>query len=377
MHKRQATLTDFLARQCDDMAGESGSRSGLVLLIGEIARAIGAISALVSKSAFGTHGDGYSQLDARARDIFVNMCEQSPHVAGFLGAGLDHAQATIRHAATATTLHAAHATPRHAVQATSHDAAQAKSLVVFDALDDIGYAGRNVTTGTIFSVGARRASQPVTDAAFLRAGCEQVAAGYAIYGPSTMLVLTVGAGTHGFTLERETGDFVLTQPSIRMPAHTTRVSVDNATERFWEPPVLRYVRECRAGSAGDREQDFAMRWTGSTLTDIHDVLMQGGVCILPRERRQAARAGRLRLLHEANPLALLLEQAGGRASTGSARILELEPTTLDERVAAMLGSCGEVERLERYHRECERGMDEPFVSPLFNERSLFRPEARV
>jgi fructose-1,6-bisphosphatase len=223
----------------------------------------------------------------------------------------------------------------------------------------------------------RRAGEPVSDAAFLRSGREQLAAGYAIYGPATMLVLTVGLGTHGFTLDRGEGAFVLTHPFIRLPAPAAEFSINAANERFWEPPVQRYVRECRAGSAGERQEDFDTRWVASLVADVHRLLMRGGVYLCPRDRRAAHSPDRLRLLHEANPMALIVEQAGGLASTGRERIMDAVPESPHERAPVILGSMAEVERLERYHREYDSGADEPFVSPLFNERSLFRPEART
>ena len=207
--------------------------------------------------------------------------------------------------------------------------------------------------------------------------CALPISGYAIYGPSTMLVLTVGKGTHGFTLDREIGNFVLTHPDLKVPEETAEFAINVSNERFWEPPVQRYVSECKAGKTGIRERDFNMRWIASMVADVHRILMRGGVFMYPRDTKQPLKPGRLRLMYEANPMAMLIEQAGGAASTGRARILEMKPEELHQRVPILLGSRQEVERIERYHAEYDAGTDQPYVSPLFNERSLYRPEARA
>jgi fructose-1,6-bisphosphatase I / sedoheptulose-1,7-bisphosphatase len=211
---------------------------------------------------------------------------------------------------------------------------------------------------------------------YLQAGQQQVAAGYAIYGPATMLVITVGKGTHGFTLDREIGNFILTHPDLQIPADTGEFAINTSNARFWEPPVHRYVSECQAGKTGVRGRDFNMRWIASLVAEVHRILMRGGVFMYPKDTKERNKPGRLRLLYEANPISFLIEQAGGRASTGSKRLLEVAPELLHQRIPLILGSRNEVERIERYHAEFESGTDRPFSSPLFNERSLFRPEAR-
>ncbi len=354
MQNRQMTLADCLTRELRETVGAMADRAGhagLDVLLGEIAQTVGRIASLVSQGALGGPGMRHQPLDVAAHDLFAAMCKQSALVAAFASTRLE--------------------------AATPADGAQGKYLVAFEPLDGAAQAGLSLTAGTIFSVLRQHDRQPAGDTAFLRTGREQIAAGYAMYGPSTMLVLTVGSGAHGFTLDRETGTFMLTHPLIRLPEKAAEFSIDSANERLWEPPVLRFVRECRAGSTGERQRDFSTRWTGSTVADVHRLMMLGGVYLQPREHRQPARPGRLRMLHEANPLAFLIEQAGGIASTGRARLLELEPQAVHERVPVILGSPCEVERLERYHREYESGSDAPFISPLFNERSLFRPEARA
>ena len=205
----------------------------------------------------------------------------------------------------------------------------------------------------------------------LQPGHRQLAAGYAIYGPSTQVVLTVGRGTHGFTLDREIGNFVLTHPDIRVPAEGSDYLINASNRRFWEPPVTRYVDECKAGREGPRGRDFNTRWVASMVADVHRVLLRGGIYLYPRDQKEANREGRLRLMYEANPMAMIVEQAGGAASTGRGRILEVEPTRIHQRVPVILGTREEVARVEQYHAEYDRGEDKPYSSPLFGERSLF------
>ena len=206
---------------------------------------------------------------------------------------------------------------------------------------------------------------------FLVPGRQQLAAGYAIYGPSTMFVLTVGKGTHGFTLDREVGNFILTHPHMEVPADTSEFAINASNERFWEPPVQRYVSECKNGKTDVRGRDFNMRWIASMVADIHRILMRGGVFMYPRDTKDPSKAGRLRLMYEANPMSMVIEQAGGLGSTGRERILDLQPNDIHQRVPVVIGSRNEVERIEKYHREYDTGTDEKYSSPLFQERSLY------
>jgi fructose-1,6-bisphosphatase len=257
-------------------------------------------------------------------------------------------------------------------------------LLVFEPLDGTSNTDLNMALGSLFSVLAHDGGDPPAVAGFLQPGRRQLAAGYAIYGPATMLVLTVGYGTHGFTLDRETGNFILTHADLRVPADGGEYAIDGSHERFWEAPVVRYVAECKAGRSGERRRDFDMRWNACLVAEVHRILMRGGVFLAPREGRDAGAAGRPHgaagrphLLFEASPMALLVEQAGGLASTGRGALLDQAPHALHEPTPLILGSRHEVERIERYHVEHDCGADRPFISPLFNERSLFRPEMRV
>lgn len=359
-------LDDFLVRTLEAQRDEAGAYR-LRTVLGEIALAVRAIAAMIERvmldGSMGAGGDAGLNAEAAARELMVALCERSACIAGYAGYAAAGAGGTRATAAVAGASGASEA---------------GAYLLAFEALDGAAQIAENGVAGSVFSVreAARESTDELTqDAAWLRCGASQCAAAYALYGPSTLLVLTLGRGTYGFTLDRSSGTFVLTQRAMCVPDEGPELAIDGAREHAWEPPVLRYVRECRAGSAGEREREFSLRFSGCAVADVHRILTRGGVGIVPREPREAQGASGLALMHAAQPLALLVEQAGGAASTGRERVLELLPGALDERTGIVLGSKSEVARLERYHREYERGVDRPFNSPLFNERSLFRPEA--
>jgi fructose-1,6-bisphosphatase I len=246
-------------------------------------------------------------------------------------------------------------------------------LLAFDALDGSPNLDVDVAVGTIFSVlRAPAGTDAPTAADFLQPGTEQIAAGFALYGPSSTLVITLGAGVHGFTLDREIGAYTLTHPNMQIPLETTEFAINASNERVWEPPVRHYIDECVEGTAGPRGTDFTMRWVDSLAAEVYRVLVRGGLFIDPRATEDRAKAGRLHVLFEAAPMAMIVEQAGGAASTGRERILDIVPKELSERVPVILGSRREVERLERYHHAFDRGEELAFETPLFNTRSLFR-----
>ncbi len=368
MHLGRTTLSKFLIQQ---LKGIEGSTDLGALLV-DVAAAVKAISAMTAKGALGgsledvqsggylgaidrqnVQGETQKKLDVLANDAMIRACEWGGLVAGMASEELDEP---------------------YDVPA---EFERGQYLLVFDPLDGSSNTDVNVSVGTIFSVLRHRAPEAPVLADYLQRGREQVAAGYAIYGPATMLVLTVGKGTHGFTLDREVGNFILTHPNLAIPQDTSEFAINTSNARFWESPVHRYVTECQAGKAGERGRDFNMRWIASMVAEVHRILMRGGVFMYPRDTKDPAKPGRLRLMYEANPIGMLIEQAGGVATTGRERILEVVPDQLHQRVPVILGSRHEVERIERYHREFDDGTDRPFVSPLFNERSLFRPEALI
>ncbi|MEQ1437774.1 class 1 fructose-bisphosphatase [Fontimonas sp. SYSU GA230001] len=357
MRSGRTTLSKFLIDQLHGQT-DQGQLAGLLV---DIAAAIKAIAAATAKGALegghgyaggdNVHGERQMQLDLLADTLMIEHCEWGGLVAGM--ASEEHAQPI----------------------GIPPDVQRGPYLLVFDPLDGSSNVAMNVAVGTIFSVLRHPHADAPTPADFLQPGAQQVAAGYAIYGPATMLVLTVGKGTHGFTLDREVGNFVLTHPDIRIPEDSSEFAINTSNERFWEPPVQRYVAECKAGASGIRGRDFNMRWIASMVADIHRVLMRGGVFMYPRDYKDPGKPGRLRLMYEASPIALVVEQAGGAATTGRQRLLDVRPESLHQRVPVILGSRHEVERIARYHAEYDNGTDKPYFSPLFRDRSLYRAQA--
>jgi len=227
-----------------------------------------------------------------------------------------------------------------------------KYLLVFDPLDGSSNIDVNISVGTIFSI--LRAPEGVTDAKaedFLQPGTQQVCGGYALYGPSTMMVLTTGQGVNGFTLDQNVGEFILTHPNMTIPEDTAEFAINASNMRFWEAPVKRYVDECLAGVEGAREKNFNMRWVASMVAEVHRILTRGGIFMYPKDTKDPGKAGKLRLMYEANPMSMIVEQAGGMSSTGRERILDIQPTGLHQRVPVILGSKNEVARVVSYHKE--------------------------
>jgi fructose-1,6-bisphosphatase I len=229
---------------------------------------------------------------------------------------------------------------------------QGEYLLMFDPLDGSSNIEVNVSIGTIFSVLKKvDPSKGVSEDDFLQPGTQQVAAGYCVYGPQTTLVLTVGDGVAMFTLDREQGSFVLTQENVKIPADTKEFAINMSNMRHWDEPVKRYIDECLQGEEGPRGKNFNMRWIASMVADVHRILTRGGVFMYPWDKREPGKAGKLRLMYEANPMSWLIEQAGGSATNGLQRILEIQPTQLHQRVSVVLGSKNEVERVTSYHAQ--------------------------
>jgi fructose-1,6-bisphosphatase len=300
-----------------------------------------------SNATRNVQGETQQKLDVASNDIMLRSCEWGGQLAGMVSEEL----------------------PEPYVIPSEYP--RGRYLLAFDPLDGSSNIDVNVTVGSVFSIlRAPRGPEPAAAADFLQPGTEQVCAGYALYGPAAMLVLTLGRGVHGFTLDPEIGAYILTHPNMRVPEDTREFAVNSSNERFWERPVQRYVSECVRGQAGIRGADFNMRWIASLVAEVHRILVRGGLFMYPRDNKDPKLAGRLRLLYEANPMAMIIEQAGGRATTGRERILGIRPDSLHQRVPLILGSRNEVERLERYHREFDAGTDEAYASPLFNTKSL-------
>ncbi|MCX7662282.1 MAG: class 1 fructose-bisphosphatase [Tepidimonas fonticaldi] len=355
---RRTTLTQFLIEERRRHPSASGDFNALIL---DVALACKAIARSVAYGALGgalgpatgainVQGEEQKPLDVLSNEIFCRANEWGGHLAAMASEEME--------------------APRQIPPAFP----RGKYLLVFDPLDGSGNIDVNVSVGSIFSV--LRAPADVVESGrdatvddFLQPGTAQVAAGYAIYGPSTMLVLTVGTGVHGFTLDPSLGEFKLTHPHLQVPAQTQEFAINASNSRFWEAPVKRYVDECLAGRSGPRGRDFNMRWIASLVAEAHRILMRGGVFLYPRDTRDPAKPGRLRLLYEANPIGMIIEQAGGRASTGHGPVLAVQPDSLHQRIGFVFGSREEVERIERYHRDPVPLRD---GNPLFAERSLFR-----
>lgn len=327
----------------------------LVSLINNVSRACKNIAIAISKGAVAdylgdaeavnVHGEQQKKLDVVSNQIMIDFAERSGNLAGLVSEEMEDVYAIV------------------------HDYQRSNYLLIFDPLDGSSNADVNISVGTIFSV-LRCPADCVnpTAADFLRPGSEQVCAGYAVYGPSTMLVLTLGDGVHGFTLDREFGEYILTHVDMKIPVDTREFAINSSNQRFWAEPVRRYVSECLEGAAGPRAANFNMRWIASMVAEVHRILNRGGIFMYPRDTKDPSKPGRLRLLYEANPMALIIEQAGGAASTGHERILDIQPAALHQRVPVILGSKNEVERVVSYHSEPAM---EAFKSPLFNVRNLF------
>jgi fructose-1,6-bisphosphatase I len=337
MQDGRTTLTQFIIEEQSHVAGASGDFSGL---LNDIGTACKVISNAVSKGALigvlgsageeNVQGEVQKKLDVISNDVMIKSNEWAGHLAGMASEEMDD------------------------IYPIPAGKKRGKYLLVFDPLDGSSNIDVNITVGTIFSI--LRTSRPGEDATlndFLQPGTQQVCAGFALYGPSTLLILTTGHGVNGFTLDREVGEFILTHPNMRIPADTQEFAINASNERFWEWPVKRYVDECLAGKTGPRGKDFNMRWIASMVAETYRILTRGGVFMYPKDTKDASKPGRLRLMYEANPVGFIVEQAGGICTTGLQRMLDVQPTSLHQRVPLIFGSKNEVERIESYHRELQ------------------------
>ena len=333
----QRTLARYLTEEQRNKGVITGD---LKLLIEVVSRACQAISIAIGKGGLGgalgeagsdnVQGEAQKKLDVLSNDILLDANEWGGHLAAMASEEMD----------------LPHLVP--------HRFPKGEYLLTFDPLDGSSNIDVNVSIGTIFSVlkcpeGADLTTPEAAEKAFLQPGTTQVAAGYAVYGPTTLLVLTVGDGVVSFTLDRELGEFLLTQENMQIPADTKEFSINMANQRFWEAPVQRYISEMQQGKEGPLGKDYNMRWVGSMVADVHRIMTRGGIFMYPIDSKLSAQGGKLRLMYEANPMAMLVEQAGGEASTGRQRILDIAPEKLHQRVAVILGSKTEVDRIIGYH----------------------------
>jgi fructose-1,6-bisphosphatase I len=331
---KKVSLTRYLVEQ---QRVDGLIPSQLRLLLEVVARACKSISQAVNKGALGgvlgsaesenVQGEMQKKLDIIANEVLIEANEWGGHLAAMASEEMD------------------------SIYVVPNRYPQGEYLLLFDPLDGSSNIDVNVSIGTIFSVLKKPSeSHGVTEADFLQAGSKQVAAGYCVYGPQTTLVLTVGDGVAMFTLDREQGTFVLTQENVKIPADTKEFAINMSNMRHWDEPVKRYVDECLQGKEGPRGKDFNMRWVASMVADVHRILTRGGIFMYPWDKREPNKPGKLRLMYEANPMSWLVEQAGGAATNGNERILDVEPTKLHERISVILGSKNEVERVTGYHK---------------------------
>ena len=310
----------------------------LRLLLEVVARACKTISHAVNKGALGgvlgsagsenVQGEVQKKLDIIANEVLIEANEWGGHLAAMASEEMN------------------------SIYLIPNRYPRGEYLLLMDPLDGSSNIDVNVSIGTIFSVlKMPEGDRGVEENDFLQPGKCQVAAGYCVYGPQTTLVLTVGDGVAMFTLDREMGSFVLTQDNVQIPPDTREFAINMSNLRHWDAPVRRYIDECLAGKDGPRGKDFNMRWVASMVADVHRILTRGGIFMYPWDKREPAKPGKLRLMYEANPMAWLVEQAGGAATNGRQRILEVQPQQLHERVSVVLGSKNEVERVTQYHQQ--------------------------
>ena len=329
------TLTNYIIENQRHIRGATGEFTGL---LNDLAVACKKIADLVNKGDLvnvlgsvdseNVQGETQKKMDVISNDLVIDALQHNGHIAALASEEME----------------GIHPVPAHK--------RRGSYLVLVDPLDGSSNIDVNVSVGTIFSILRCASPTEVGLADFLRPGTEQIAAGYCLYGPSTMLVLTTGNGVSMFTLDRDIGEFLLTREDIQIPAETGEFAVNASNQRFWDEPIRRYIGECLQGREGPRGKDFNMRWVASMVAEVHRILTRGGVFLYPSDRRLAAagKQGKLRLMYEANPMAMIVEQAGGAATTGVERILDLAPEELHQRVPVILGSRSEVECLTRYHQ---------------------------
>lgn len=333
MHNNRTTITQFIIEEQRQIQGATGDFTSL---LNDIVTACKVISNLVNHGALvgvlgnadttNPQGESQKKLDVISNEVFLKSNEWAGHLAAMASEEMDD------------------------IYIIPSKYPKGKYLLLFDPLDGSSNIDVNVSVGTIFSI--LKCSDGITQPSiqdFLQPGTKQICAGYALYGPSTMMVLTTGRGVNGFTLEQSIGEFVLSHRDLKIPEDTSEFAINVSNIRFWEAPVRRYVEECLEGKDGIRKKDFNMRWIASLVAEVHRILMRGGIFMYPIDSKIKAKGGRLRLMYEANPMSFIVEQAGGLGTSGRERIMEIEPNNLHQRIPLILGSKNEVERIVSYH----------------------------
>lgn len=335
---RRVSLTRYLVEQ---QRVDGRIPPQLRLLLEVVARACKRISFAVNKGELGdvmgtagsenVQGEVQKKLDIIANETLIEANEWGGHLAAMASEEME------------------------GIYVVPNRYPQGEYLLMFDPLDGSSNIDINMSIGTIFSVLKKPDNHPgVHDNDFMQPGTQQVAAGYCIYGPQTTLVLTVGDGVAMFTLDREQGSFILIEENVKIPEDTKEFAINMSNMRHWDAPVKRYVDECLAGEEGPRGKNFNMRWVAAMVADVHRILCRGGIFMYPWDKREPHKPGKLRLMYEANPMSWLIEQAGGMATNGRERILDIQPTELHQRVSVILGSKNEVERVTQYHLEADQ-----------------------
>ena len=323
-------LSDFLTSHLQDehASALSAMLSDIATAVKQIAIAIdnGALAGnMGSLAATNVQGETQKALDVICNDIFIDAVKHSGCVAGMVSEEVVDT-----------------------IEVANQHRKNGQYLILFDPLDGSSNVNVNISVGTIFSVLKSTHADP-TLADFLQPGVNQICAGYALYGTSTMLVLTTGKGVNGFTLDANSETFYLTHPNMQIPIDTQEFAINMSNYRHWQEPVQRYIDECLQGDEGERKKDFNMRWVASMVAEVHRILMRGGVFMYPTDSK--SKTGKLRLMYEANPMSFIIEQAGGVATTGHMRIIDLTPIGIHQRVPVMLGSKNEIDRIASYHKK--------------------------
>ncbi len=327
------SITQFIIEQQRAHKGSTGEFTGL---INDIVSACKKISHLVNRSGIiglggaaeseNVQGEVQKKLDIITNDVMVDHLNWSGNIAAMASEEIEE------------------------IIQIPDNMPKGKYLIAFDPLDGSSNIDINLSVGTIFSIlrCPEGISQPTVED-FMQKGTEQVCAGFCVYGPTTMMIITTGNGVNGFTLDRDVGEFILTHPNMTIPEDTAEFAINMSNQRFWEAPVQRYIEECMQGVEGSREKNFNMRWVASMVAEVYRVLTRGGIFLYPLDNKPTTQGGKLRLMYEANPMSFIVEQAGGVSSTGRERIMEVQPTGVHQRVPVILGSKNEVERLVSYH----------------------------
>lgn len=330
------SLADFQTFLTAHLQGQADA-SALQKILADIESAAKEIAVAIDEGALkgnmgslgseNVQGEVQKALDVITNDIFIRHGQKSGLVVGMASEEMDDI-----------------------IPVKNNAPQDAQYLLLFDPLDGSSNVNVNISVGTIFSILKTETTHPTLED-FMQPGTEQVCAGYVLYGSSTMFVLTVGEGVNGFTLDRAKGKFCLTHPNMQIPKDTSEFAVNMSNYRFWQEPIQRYIDECLQGEEGLREKDFNMRWVASMVAEVHRILVRGGVFMYPIDSKIKSKGGKLRLMYEANPMSFIVEQAGGAATTGMKRILEVKPTALHQRVPVMLGSANEIARIDTYHQK--------------------------